>query len=777
MARFFHTPRAGILGLRFSKFLIMKLQVEGMRRRFILSLAFVCAAAASAQAASGARENSARATADPKARVVSARDAAEGPVQASAPLVFGSIAPISADGSPQQVFTRRSDVFLGAGPLQTPCQFAAFVPDGNYYFQVTDASGARLLSTDPVAERSVVVVSGVIALFSGGTHETGTHLTACGSLPVGLSPFQDAGNRDALYIVWLTPAAAFDGSPSQVDQVCGTGCFHGFHTDASLTAAFRVEDKASCDPSFCASGVAFNDLNGNGVRDSGEPGLDGVPVRVESASGVVLTTVTAPDGSFEICGLTSGEDFRVTSPAPLGFTKTGPINTTIAPRVFGKDFTYVIEVCLGNVPNLTFPNQPLAGVIGGVKFEDANGDGIREPGESPLSGVTILLGTGIGAPLQTTVTAADGTFLFSNVAAGTYLLTESVPVGFTQTVPASGGITVNLPAGGSSLDSVFGNFHGILKGKITGSKFNDSNGNGVRDPGEPPVPGVTFDLQTFVPPPAFGVIVQTVVTDERGEFEFKDVPFGPYNVIEHVPEGSQATVPPNGIIQVTVDLAHRSVEGLLFGNRALTASIAGMKFNDANGNGVLDAGEAGVAGVTIVLTSSTPGQGSPVMTTTDSAGNFSFSNVTPGTYTVSEVLPPGFTQTVPGGGGNIPVTVAAGDAKTGLLFGNQAGGTGSISGLKFLDLDKNGVINGLDRPFPGIVFVLTDAAGNTKTTTSAVDGTFSFTSLAPGTYVLSEILPPNTVQTFPGTPTDPKTYTITLTPGQHATGFLFLNKC
>jgi phosphatidate phosphatase APP1 len=218
---------------------------------------------------------------------------------------------------------------------------------------------------------------------------------------------------------------------------------------------------------------------------------------------------------------------------------------------------------------------------------------------------------------------------------------------------------------------------------------------------------------------------------------------------------------------------------VLFGNQALGASISGHKFNDVNGNGVMDPGEAGVAGVTIVLTSGTPGQGAPVMTTTDSNGDFTFTNVSPGTYTVSEVLPPGFAQTVPGGAGAIPVTLAQGEAKTGLLFGNQAvaGGTASISGSKYLDLNKNGVIDGLDRPFPGIVFVLTDAAGNTRTTTSASDGTFKFASLPPGTYVLSEVLPPNTVQTFPGTPDNPKTYTITLTPGQQATGYLFLNKC
>jgi len=757
--------------------------MRSLRSRFILSLTLVllCPWAAFAQhVESAARAESSRATSDAQSRVVASRSmtASAAAAGVSAAPVSGSIATVGADGPPAEVFAHKEDVYLAVGPLTSPCQFAAFIADGNYYFQVTDASGTKLLSTDPVSERTIIVKSGVIALFGGTSHATGSHLTACGSLPVALAPYVDAGTRQALYVVWITPAAAFDGNPSQVDQVCGSGCFHGFHADESLTAAFRVEDKPSCDDSFCASGVAFNDSNGNGVRDSGEPGLDGVPVRVESASGLVLTGLSAADGSFQICGLTSGQAFRVTSPAPLGFNQTGPINATVASsssRVFAKDFAYVIEVCLGDVGPLIFASQPLPNAIGGLKFEDSNGDGIREPGEPPLSGVTINLGPPVGAPSQTMTSAADGTFLFTNVTPGAYLLNETVPDGFTQTVPGTGGgITVTLAPGGSSLDNVFGNFPGILKGKVTGHKFNDVNGNGVQDSGELGVPGISFSLQTFPPPPVPGTVIQTVISDFHGDFAFDDVPFGPYRVLEQIPVGSRVTTPSStGDILVTIDLAHRSVS-VLFGNQASLASISGTKFNDANGNGVLDSGEPGMSGVTILLQGSS---GPPASTTTDSSGNFSFTGVSPGTYTVSEVSPPGFTQTVPGGAGTISVTVAAGEDRKGLLFGNQAIGTASISGTKYLDLNKDGLIDGLDRPLAGIVFVLTDAAGNTKTTTSAADGTFSFTSLAAGTYVLSEILPPNTVQTFPGTPTNPKTYTITLTPGQHATGYLFLNKC
>jgi serine-aspartate repeat-containing protein C/D/E len=748
--------------------------MKPIRFLFIVCLVFLSSRAAFSQNGEAGRRSAAKraAPAPPNPKEVASRPA-DTQAAVAVPAVFGSIGTVRSDGTSQQVFAHRTDVFLAGGPLASPCQFAAFLPNGQYYFQVTDASALTLLSTDPVAERAFTVKSGVVASYDGTTHATGS-LTVCGSLPVDLFPFSDAGPRDALYVAWVTPAAAFDGNPTQVDQVCGAGCFHGFHTDLSLTAAFRVEDKASCDPSFCVSGVAFNDLNGNGIRDSGELGLGGVPIRVESATGLVLTGVSADDGTFQICGLASGQAFRVTSPAPLGFNKTGPINATVAPRVFAKDFAYVIEVCMSNVPNLTFPNQPIPGAIGGLKFEDTNANGARDPGEPPLAAVTIQLSVPAGPP-QTQVTDASGAFLFTNLPAGDYVLSEIVPSGFTQTAPLAGTIPITLAANGSSLNNVFGNFHGILTGTISGTKFLDVNGNGVRDAGEPGLAGVTISL-TNCPSPCVATPVGTpVTTGPDGSFSFANIPLGAYFLSETVPPGFRQTAPPPpGEISATLSVAQTSVSGLLFGNQALLASVAGTKFNDINGNGVFDPGETGMQGVTIQLQSST---GQISSTTTDASGTFSFMGVAPGAYTVSEVLPPGFTQTLPGGAGTIALTLAAGDAVKGLLFGNQLAGTASIAGTKYLDLNRNGVLDDGDRPFPDVVFVLTDAAGHTQTTTSAADGTFSFTNLGAGTYVLSEILPRNTVQTFPGHPDSPATYTITLTPGQHATGYLFLNKC
>ncbi|MDL5503983.1 MAG: ethylbenzene dehydrogenase-related protein, partial [Candidatus Methanoperedens sp.] len=73
-------------------------------------------------------------------------------------------------------------------------------------------------------------------------------------------------------------------------------------------------------------------------------------------------------------------------------------------------------------------------------------------------------------------------------------------------------------------------------------------------------------------------------------------------------------------------------------------SISGMKFNDLNNNSAKDANEPGLANWTINLT----GQNNTAETTaTDNNGNYTFNNLTPGNYTVAEVLKTGWIQTFP----------------------------------------------------------------------------------------------------------------------------------
>jgi len=678
--------------------------------------------------------------------------------------VPGIVTTVGATGAARDVFADKDEVFFTAGPTATGCAFSQFVNDGRYYFQVTDLSGTRLLSADPVTERVVTVRNGVILSADGPAHG---HATAdrgpCGGLSVGLAPFADAGNRDADYLLWLTPVGSLDTT------TCGAGCFHGFRPESSLTTSFRVEDKRFCEESFCVSGLKFEDRNGNGEQDSGEPGLPGVEIRVEGENGPLLRGLTGGDGSFEVCGLHHGGSFRVEEGVPFGFRQTAPRDERFSRRLIAQGSGFFVLSCNNDFDGLNFGNQLIPNAIGGIKFEDLDADGVRDAGEPGLAGFTITLtSTAAGGPApRTVVTDANGNFLFENVTPGSYTLSETQRQGFSLTVPAANSIPVTLAADGSSINNVFGNFRGVLTGTISGIKFNDLNGNGVRDAGEPGLAGVTITRTGSINDPVGAPL--TVVTDASGAFSFT-VPFGNFTLSETVPAGFAQTAPaPPGTIASNINFAQRTVTGLLFGNRPLTATISGLKFNDVNGNGVRDAGEAGLSGVTIRVIDAA---GAVRTATTDATGAFSFTGLPAGAYVVSEVVPTGFVQTAPAAPGTFTRNLTAGQTEANLLFGNRAA-VGLVTGTKFNDVNGNGVRDAGEPGLAGVTIRLTDSAGVVRTATTDASGAFSFSDVGAGSYVVSEVVPAGFVQTAPAAP---GTIPITIAAGGSSSGLLFGNR-
>ncbi len=83
---------------------------------------------------------------------------------ARAAKVSGAIFTTVFDGSTvnSNHYPSKCAVYLDGGPGPNAPAKAAGLPDGDYYFQVTDPSGAVLLSTDPVSNRRFQVAQGVI---------------------------------------------------------------------------------------------------------------------------------------------------------------------------------------------------------------------------------------------------------------------------------------------------------------------------------------------------------------------------------------------------------------------------------------------------------------------------------------------------------------------------------------------------------------------------------------------------------------------------------------
>jgi len=95
-------------------------------------------------------------------------------------------------------------------------------------------------------------------------------------------------------------------------------------------------------------------------------------------------------------------------------------------------------------------------------------------------------------------------------------------------------------------------------------------------------------------------------------------------------------------------------------------SITGTKFNDINNNSSRESNEPSLSNWMIDLTRQ---DNTLVTTITDTNGNYSFNDVAPGTYIVSEELKSGWNQTYPSDPGTYTVTIVK-DNFTGIDFGN-----------------------------------------------------------------------------------------------------------
>ena len=198
---------------------------------------------------------------------------------AAAPPLPGAIFTTVHDGTRvnANIYQAKCDllgVWLDGGPGPNAPAGAAGLPEGDYFFQVTDPSGKTLLSTDAVKFRQFHVgASGFITGVSGdGNHTTDTDTDHAGDgaktieLCTPTTPFLDTPNPGGVYKVWVTPVGDYVGNINNVDNPCSQGCFHGFIPAASKVDNFKVRGQ----PGPCIIALKYIDSNGNGHHDVGE---------------------------------------------------------------------------------------------------------------------------------------------------------------------------------------------------------------------------------------------------------------------------------------------------------------------------------------------------------------------------------------------------------------------------------------------------------------------------------------------------------------------------
>ncbi|MDJ0843839.1 MAG: SdrD B-like domain-containing protein [Crocosphaera sp.] len=336
--------------------------------------------------------------------------------------------------------------------------------------------------------------------------------------------------------------------------------------------------------------------------------------------------------------------------------------------------------------------------LGDRVWLDADADGIQDAGENGIAGVTVNLladvdGDGViedGEIIDTTTTDANGNYEFE-VIAGDYKVEFEQPEGLDSVSPRQQGddptndsdglisdvVTLNPGENDPTIDAGFYNTAGL--GDFV---FEDSNGNGIQDAGENGVAGVEVKLQN---PDGSAVLDEngnpiTTTTDVNGEYAFTGLIPGEYKVMFVAPEGFEFTEPnvgdddtvdsdadpENGMTQ-TIVLESGDFNGTLDAGLIQRGGLGDFVFYDINQNGLQDAGEEGIAGVTVLLLDADGNQLDS--TTTDESGAYSFNNLAPGQYKVQFTQPDGFEFVSPFLVGNNPEIDSDADPTNNLMSG------------------------------------------------------------------------------------------------------------
>ena len=493
------------------------------------------------------------------------------------------------------------------------------------------------------------------------------------------------------------------------------------------------------------SGTIYRDDNRSNSLNGGEAGYPAQTVQLLDKDGsVIATTTTDANGNYSFDNLPDGTySVKVVKDGALTDLEQtedpdGTKDSASEPIVLSEDNPTKKNVNFGYVPDY---------FIKGTIYRDGNRSGALDTDEKLYEGVTVNLVDADGNVVAATTTDANGNYSFDKLPAGTYsikVVQDGTIAGLEQTGDpdatkdnASEPITLN----NDNPSKTDVNFGYVNNNSLSGTVYRDDSRNGDQDGTEPGYSGVTVQLLD-----KDGQVIATTTTDANGNYSFSKLPDGTYSV-KVVKDGELADTEQTEDPDATKD---GSSEPVTLGEDNPTKdhidfgyvpdySIHGLVYRDGDRNETHGATEKGYANQTVELRDK---DGKVVATTTtDANGNYSFSKLPAGDYTVKVVKDGALTDldqtedpdsTKDSASGVISLSNDH-RTRTDVNFGYIA--NNSINGTIYRDGDRDGKKGDTEGRYSGVTVQLLDKDGKViATTTTDKDGKYSFEHLPDGTY-------------------------------------------
>ena len=579
-------------------------------------------------------------------------------------------------------------------------------------------------------------------------------MTVYGILPhVGDTAIQDSDPRGSEWAPILTgPLQVGAGSgidPSQVTIEYSTS-YNPCRGEVMKQGDAMAAGPTGCDNNWTATPASWADVKSYRIYINGKA----TPIKA-GASIPIIAPIKAPDNATGIAyesvaiAATQASNNRAILPAE-------PIKVAMALALDVALNKTVVSDASNLKPGDQVTYRIDAGNIGQGKAPDLKVKEAFPEGTTFVSAETHKCASGYttGLPQECKGTDEAGTFDGTTWTIGDMLAGEYASLFVTVTLNAdTDGKTLNntaafvnppeydlVPGNNSSSASI------TVKHRLSGKVYYDANESSSFDNGEDPFKDITVELIG-----ADGSVVATTKTDADGNYSFTGLDAGTYTVkitkAGEIAELTQTEDPDgtkdNASGAITLNADNPVRENVNFGYIKKHA-ISGNVYLDQNRDKTKNTGDIDLSGVTVKLLDK---DGNVVgTTTTDKDGNYSFTGLNDGTYTVQvdKTGPLADKEQTEDPSGKTDsrsqaITFTRTDPDvTNVNFGYAD--NYSIHGLVYRDGDRNETHGATEKGYANQTVELRDKDGKVvATTTTDENGAYSFEKLPAGDYTVKVV--------------------------------------